>query len=129
MADNKNNKIGEELKKFFKAKHITQQNIATELGISQAAVAALFNGKSFGKKTAKIWADKFGLQSSWLLTGEGTMLKKESGNVSQSVNAGKNAKSIKQVANAPAEELLEIIRKKDEQIDKLLEIIQQSKKY
>ena len=77
MIDNENNKsvkIGEELKKFFKKKKITQKNIADKLGVSQAAIGALLNGKPFGKKTAKIWAGAFGIQPSWLLTGEGTML-------------------------------------------------------
>jgi transcriptional regulator with XRE-family HTH domain len=68
-------KIGDELKKFFKEKGMTQQYIADKLCVSQATIGALLNGKPFGKKTARTWSNTFGIQLSWLLTGEGEMLR------------------------------------------------------
>lgn len=75
MPDNKNVLLGEKLKDFFSRQGLTQQAIADRLGVSQSAVSALLNGKPFGKKNATKWGDEFGIQPSWLLTGEGEMLK------------------------------------------------------
>jgi transcriptional regulator with XRE-family HTH domain len=44
--------IGKKLKDFFDSKQYTQQYVAERLGVSQAAVSALLNGKPFGKKLA-----------------------------------------------------------------------------
>ena len=67
--------LGEKLKDFFSRQGLTQQAIADRLGVSQSAVSALLNGKPFGRKNATKWGDEFGIQPSWLLTGEGEMLK------------------------------------------------------
>nr|DAP88182.1 MAG TPA: putative transcriptional regulator [Caudoviricetes sp.] len=54
----------------------TQASIASQLGVSQPYVNALLTGrKAFGKSQAKKWGDLYGLSPSWLLTGEGSMLK------------------------------------------------------
>lgn len=46
--------IGEKLSSYFKEKGITQEEIASRLGVSQAYVNALLNGrKAFGKQQAK----------------------------------------------------------------------------
>jgi transcriptional regulator with XRE-family HTH domain len=115
MTDNEKNKnveIGENLKKFFKEKGITQVQIANKLEISQAAVAALLNGKPFGKKTAQTWADCFNIQPSWLLTGEGEMLRKTEENEAM--------KSIRIDGN---EFFLTLLEKKDSEIKKMSEEI------
>lgn len=66
------------LKYFFKEKGLTQEMIAEQLNISQSLVNQYLNGKkAFGKKTAKKWADTFGISPSWLLIQEGDMLDKE----------------------------------------------------
>lgn len=50
--------------------------IAETMGVSKAYVNAILNGKKeFGKGQAKKWGDLYGLSPSWLLTGEGDMLK------------------------------------------------------
>lgn len=74
MIDNQ--KISECLKSYFEEKGIQQKDIASRLGVSQAAVSALLNGKPFGKKVAEKWGNEFGIKPSWLITGEGEMLKK-----------------------------------------------------
>jgi transcriptional regulator with XRE-family HTH domain len=68
-------KIGDELKKHFNSIELQQRDIADKLGVTQQAIGALLNGKPFGKKTASTWENVFGIKSSWLLTGEGEMLK------------------------------------------------------
>lgn len=64
------------LAEYFKSKGVTQSAIAEELGVSKAYVNSLMNGKkAFGKAQAAKWGDLYGLSPSWLLTGEGEMLK------------------------------------------------------
>lgn len=81
------------LKSYFKKEGLSQKKLAEILGISQPAVGALLNGKTpFGKKTATTWAEKFGLNASWLLIGEGPMLKTDTQSISapdESVGSGK----------------------------------------
>lgn len=68
--------IGEALTQHFNRLGITQVSIAERLGVSKAYVNSLFTGKRpFGKKQAEIWEQKFGISRTWLLTGEGDMLK------------------------------------------------------
>lgn len=70
--------IHEALQEYFKRKNISQVSIAEALNVSKAYVNALLSGRQrFGKKQAEIWSEKFGLSKSWLLTGEGDMLKKQ----------------------------------------------------
>lgn len=75
MSEFQPNEISTSLKLYFSDNNITQQQIADKLGISQAAVGKWLNGKPFGKKTAAKWSEVFGLNPSWLLTGNGPMLK------------------------------------------------------
>lgn len=64
------------LAEYFKSKGVTQSAIAEKLGVSKAYVNSLMNGKkAFGKAQAAKWGDLYGLSPSWLLTGEGDMLK------------------------------------------------------
>lgn len=68
--------IYEQLQKHFEGAGLSQVAIAEELGVTKAYVNALLSGRQrFGKKQAQIWSEKFGLSKSWLLTGEGEMLK------------------------------------------------------
>lgn len=65
-----------ELGKYLRDTGHTQASIAYQLGVSQPYVNALLTGrKAFGKSQAKKWGDLYGLSPSWLLTGEGSMLK------------------------------------------------------
>lgn len=67
----------EELKAHFRKLGITQEQIAEKLGVSQAYVGMLLNGKKpFGKKQAVRFGELFGISPSWLLTYEGSMLSK-----------------------------------------------------
>lgn len=64
------------LGKFLRDTGHTQSSIAAQLGVSQPYVNALLTGrKAFGKSQAKKWGDLYGLSPSWLLTGEGDMIR------------------------------------------------------
>ncbi len=72
--------IGKELKSYFEKQQVTQVELAERLGVTKAYINALFNGKKpFGKAQAEKWSNLFGLSVSWLLTGEGSMLKSAEG--------------------------------------------------
>lgn len=67
--------ISERLKDYFKSRDVSQKEIATQLGVTQGYVALMLNGKQpFGRAAAKKWQEAFGLNASWLMTGEGPML-------------------------------------------------------
>jgi transcriptional regulator with XRE-family HTH domain len=65
------------LKQYFDSQGIRQVDICNILGKSKAQISNYLTGKvPFGKKAAKEWSNAFGLSESWLLTGEGEMLRK-----------------------------------------------------
>lgn len=89
----------EQLAVYFKNKGISQVSIAETLGVSKAYVNALLSGRQrFGKKQAQTWSDQFGLSKSWLLTGEGDMLKPKSEDL------GTNVREIGRPFNASTED-------------------------
>lgn len=86
--ENDKKKFCDDLKEFFKAQGLTQQNIAERFGVSQQYVASLLNGTApFGKKVAHKWAEEFGLPEGWLLTGNGYITTK---NIVQKNQSGDN---------------------------------------
>lgn len=122
--------IGDKLKDFFKEKGITQVQIAEMTGVDQPYVAALLNDKKkFGKKAAQKWGDIFGISPSWLLTGEGEMMKSS---VFQNNQNGDNINGQSVTVNKTETDKLldalnschELLRKKDEQIDRLLTLLE-----
>ena len=124
--------IGECLKEFFKEKGFTQTKIAEITGAQQSYIAALLNGsKQFGKKQAQKWGDIFGLSPNWLLTGTGEMFCSPSSVIQQNQNGNNiNGHSVK-VEQTDIEKFLdtikechELLRKKDEQIDRLLTLLE-----
>mgnify|MGYP002516768155 CR=1 FL=1 len=123
--------IGKTLKEYFDSQGITQQSIANTMSVSKAYVNRLFTGKAkFGKEAAEKWSNQFGLQKSWLLTGEGPMLAPAS-DVSQPstsiVNAPHGSQAVGDGARAVngegVKECLEIVKQQQESISKLVETV------
>lgn len=76
--------INVRLKQYFDNQGISVKQIAEELGVTPNYISMLFAGKkNFGKKQAEKWSNHFGLSKSWLLTGEGEMLKKKDGDIEE----------------------------------------------
>lgn len=70
------NEISSKLSQYFRDRCITQETIAETLGVSQQYVSGLLSGKkAFGKKQAQRFYECWGISPSWLLTGEGEMLR------------------------------------------------------
>lgn len=126
-------KIGEKLSAFFKEKGITQEEIAAQLGVSQSYINALLNDKkAFGKKQAQKWNELFGLSVNWLLTGEGNIT---NNGIVQNNQSGDNIQGHSVTVNKTEKDYLEIIKrqseqlsKSQEQIDRLLSIIENFRK-
>ena len=81
----------DELNAYLERNGIKQVYLCNILGWKKAQVSNYLNGKSaFGKKAAQQWSDALGLSYSWLLTGEGPMLKEQQGSVSNTHIVGNN---------------------------------------
>ena len=65
-----------ELRRYLTNLGLTQDIIAKRFGVTKQAINSLLTGrKPFGKQNAIKWANEFGLNAGWLLTGEGEMVK------------------------------------------------------
>lgn len=118
--------IGKTLKEYFDRQGVTQQSIANTMGVSKAYVNRLFTGKAkFGKETAEKWSNQFGLQKSWLLTGEGPMLTSSSD--TSIVNGDHSSQAVGDGATATnsegVKECLEIIKQQQDSITNLVETV------
>lgn len=114
----------ESLKSFFKERGLTQEKVADMLGVSQSYVNALLTGsKQFGKKQARRFEELFGLSETWLLTGKGEMV---IGAVVQNNQNGNNinGNTVNYHGENSTEKLIEMLKKKDEQIDRLLNLLE-----
>ncbi len=114
----------DKLKSFFKEKGLTQEQIAAKLGVSQAYINALLAGnKAFGKRQAQRFEELFGISQNWLLTGKGEMV---INGVYQNNQNGNNihGDTVNFNIEKTTEQLLELLKKKDEQIDRLISIIE-----
>lgn len=123
--------IGKSLRQYFDNQGITQQSIANTMNVSKAYVNRLFTGKAkFGKETAEKWSNQFGLQKSWLLTGEGPMLAPTTDDSSLTgsvVNGPHSSQAVGNGARAVngegVKECLEIIKQQQDTIRRQAEAI------
>lgn len=115
------------LKNFFEQRGMTQEELASKLGVSQAYISSLLSGnKPFGKKQAHRFEEMFGLSETWLLTGKGSMLASEEYNNNQKDYIAP-AKTEEATKATSTEELIALLKKRDEQIDRLITLLE--KKY
>ena len=113
----------EKLSNFFAIKGLTQKNIADTLGVSEPCVNALICGRrEFGKRTAWEWQKQFGLSAAWLMTGEGDMLRTPIHAEEGSVQVMGNASNVN--AGKTIDSLVELLKRKDEQIDRLIRLLE-----
>lgn len=114
----------EQLKGFFKEKGLTQEQIASMLGVTQPYVNSLFTGKrEFGKQQAKKFEELFGISEAWLLTRNGEMV---IDSVIQNNQNGNNihGHTVNYQGENSTEKLIAMLQKKDEQIDRLLTLLE-----
>lgn len=119
--------ISEELTNFFKNKGLSQTDVANMLGTSPQYICAIFSGrKSIGKKQAVKFEELFGLSASWLLTGKGDMLSTPVHAEEGSVQVMGNASNVN--AGKTIDSLVELLKRKDEQIDRLIRLLEEKER-
>ncbi len=97
----------------------SKSNFAKKIEVSPQMITNWLNRNTFDLE--RVYTKCENVNPNWLLTGKGSMLKEgiiNTGDNNTNIQGNKN-----QVSHTTNTELLEIIRKKDEQIDSLLEII------
>lgn len=142
--------IAEAIKKDVESRGLTQQDVADRLGDSQAYVAQILNGyKRIGRKKAQQLHNAFGYNITFLLTGEGELIKKgdtdvstppasssaqsqslNNANIDQRINEllaiSSNLHKMFESVNARLAEAAAIITKSQEQFDRVLRLAEQS---
>ena len=119
--------ISNELANFFKNKGLSQTDVANMLGTSPQYISAIFSGrKNVGKKQAVKFEELFGLSALWLLTGKGDMLRTPIHAEEGSVQVMGNASNVN--AGKTIDSLVELLKRKDEQIDRLIRLLEENNK-
>ena len=119
--------ISNELANFFKNKGLSQTDVANMMGTSPQYICAIFSGrKSIGKKQAVKFEELFGLSASWLLTGKGDMLSTPVHAEEGSVQVMGNASNVN--AGKTIDSLVELLKRKDEQIDRLIRLLEEKER-
>ena len=70
-------KIAREIKDYLVENAITMTEVANRLGCSQQAVSNQLSGRKIGENVARKWADAFGFDLVYLMTGEGSLFQKD----------------------------------------------------
>ena len=119
--------ISNELANFFKNKGLSQTDVANMLGTSPQYISAIFSGrKNVGKKQAVKFEELFGLSALWLLTGKGDMLSTPIHAEEGSVQVMGNASNVN--AGKTIDSLVELLKRKDEQRDRLIRLLEENNK-
>lgn len=67
-------KIAREIKDYLVEKGLTMTEVAARLGCSQQAVSNQLSGRKIGENVARKWAEEFGFNVVYLMTGEGSLI-------------------------------------------------------
>lgn len=119
--------ISKELANFFKDKGLSQTDVAKMMGTSPQYISAIFSGRRHvGKAQAEKLENLFGLSVSWLLTGRGEMLRTPVHAEEGSVQVIGNASNVN--AGKTIDSLVELLKRKDEQIDRLIRLLEEKDK-
>ena len=83
--------VAEELGKYFIDRGLSQKDVAEAMNVSTSFINAILNNrKAIGKKVADKLSNLYGLSASWLLTGEGEMIKNVTNITHNVVNGSAN---------------------------------------
>ena len=66
--------ISRQIKSYFEDHNLTMAEVAEMMGCSQQAVSNQLSGRPIGGRVAKAYADLFGFDANYLITGVGTLL-------------------------------------------------------
>ena len=74
MEKGKNEEVCQAVKAYFKYEGIPLAAVAERLGSTPRAVSAQLAGRPFSRKTAERYAELFGFNEVYLMTGEGQLV-------------------------------------------------------
>lgn len=111
----------ERIKEFIKSEHISQSKLEKLCGFSNGYINNIKSTPGADKIEVILRVFPH-LNSDWLLTGEGEMLRQHV--VNQTNSHGDNIHGSEVTVTKVDSALFDVIRKKDEQIDRLLTIIE-----
>lgn len=113
------------LKNYLASIGKTQQDVADELGVKIQTVNAYVSGKArFGRRTAAVWAKRYGISPMWLLTGEGEITgDKKTGGGAFDVDASRLLGELEADREA-LRAALDTIKTQQETIEKLVSLIE-----
>lgn len=128
-----NSNFLEDLRVFFAQKGITKADIARELGYKHSYVCNIINGKkNIGRNTAAKLSEAYGIDVSWLITcGDAGISpvtndsRKVEGDNNNNFTLGDNSPVTSTSSDSG---LKEIVMKYQEQIDRLITIIENMQK-
>ena len=70
-------KVAREIKDYLVEHGLTMTEVAARLGCSQQAVSNQLSGRKIGENVARKWAEEFGFNLVYLMTGEGSLVAPE----------------------------------------------------
>lgn len=70
--------IAREIKEYLSDRRITMTEVGARLGCSQQAVSNQLSGRKIGANVARKWAEEFGFDPMYLMTGVGSLIRDES---------------------------------------------------
>lgn len=116
------------LSELIRKKGVTAYQVSMESGVSQATLSQILNGgtKKMSNKTAKALSEYFEVSKDYLMKDQSNYVVSED-NSGTIVNNGGNGNSFfthPEGVSGPCGGMIELLRKKDEQIDRLLTIIE-----
>ena len=74
---NEQREINASVRKYFKAQGISMRDAGLRLDMTEQSVINQINNRVFSEKIAAKWAKVFGFSERFLLTGKGTLIKKQ----------------------------------------------------
>lgn len=81
--------IADEVKKALAGKGMSLRDVAHKFGLSPQAISNQLSGRPFSRKMAKLYADEFGFDENYLLSGKGSLYgEKEADEPQQSIPNG-----------------------------------------
>lgn len=114
--------VKERLTQFVAYKRLSKRRFQASIGVSSSYIQGITNGMS-ADVLHRISVTYPDLNTDWLLTGEGEMLNSTPG-ITQNQNGGSNNSQTVTLGQSDVSKFIELLKKKDEQIDRLLTLLE-----
>ena len=109
-------------KEFIAYKKLSQRRFQASIGVSSSYINGISDGIGADvlRKVSTMYPE---LNTDWLLTGEGEMLRSSQG-VQNQYGGDHNNQSLTMGQTSDSDKLIDLLKKKDEQIDRLIAMLE-----